>query len=128
MTVFDKNATVGDVIGWVVTLPMLLSSFMIGPALPKLVGNFNGMFTAIGGEMPLITRLLLAIPNALLPLPLMALAVISAWVLMKNPNNTTKALIPVLCLWLWSAYIGMIILGIFYPILQLQSATAVHGL
>ena len=122
MIVFDKNATVGDVIGWVVTLPMLLSSFMIGPGIPKIVGNFNGMFTALGGELPLITRFILAIPNLLLPVPLMILAVVSVLIMLKSEDNSKKAIIPVLCLWLWSAYIGMIILGIFYPILQLQSA------
>ena len=122
MTIFDKNATVGDVIGWIVTIPMLLSSFTIGPTLPKLVGNFDGMFAALRGELPMITRFILSIPNLALPLPLMTLAVVSAVVLLKNENNTTKALIPALCLWLWSTYIGMILLGIMYPILQLQAA------
>jgi len=122
MTLFDKSATVGDVIGWVVTLPMLLSSFIIGPGIPKIVGNFNGMFTPIGGELALITRFMLAIPNLLLPIPLMILAIASAWIMLKSEDNSKKALIPVLCLWLWSSYIGMVVLGIFYPILQLQSA------
>ncbi len=122
MEIFSKQATVGDAIGWIVTIPMMLSSFTIGPMIPGIVGNFHHMFDALHGELPMITQLVLGIPTWCLPFPLMALALGSAWIMCRSGDNTNKALIPMAFLGSWAAYVGLLIGAIFYPILLLQAA------
>jgi len=122
MEIFNKQATVGDVIGWIVTIPMILTTITIGPMTPRIIGNFHLMFDALHGQLPTVTKLVLGIPNWFLPIPLMALAIGSTWIMFKTKDNIIKALIPVLFLWLWASYIGMLFYAIYYPILELQSA------
>ncbi len=122
MELFAKPATVGDVVGWVVTVPMILLSFTAGPMTPRIFGDFHAMFNALHGELPMLTIAFLGIPQWLLPLPLMALALGSAWIMFTSDSSTNKALYPMLFLWLWTVYVGMLLTAIVYPILALQAA------
>jgi type II secretory pathway component PulF len=122
MTMFEKSATIGDVIGWIATLPMLLLSIVFGLVLPRAVRSYQVMFDSMGSELPSITVFLVSIPKLIIPIPIFVLALISTWVMIKSVSDLNKCIIPILCACLWSMYIGFIFIAIYYPLLQLQSA------
>jgi len=118
---FDRPATLGDVVGWILAF-QLVTLTIIASRIPSMVEKFKPMFEALRGELPSVTKLVLGTPGfvwLVIPLTLTATAM---WLLVKSRNGTVKVVFPLCAYFVEVTMIGLVVTGIVYPILQLQSA------
>lgn len=118
---FDRPATLGDVIGWIL-LFQLATLTLIATRIPSTIDKFRMMFTQLGGELPGVTQMILGMPSFVWLVVPLALTGIATWILVKSQNGLLKVAFPACAYVVEVTMVGLAVLGIFYPILQLQSA------
>ncbi len=118
---FDRPATLGDVLGWILVFQLATLTF-IASRIPSAIEKFKPMFDSLRGELPSVTKWVLGTPGFIWLLVPLALTATAMWLLVKSRNGTVKVVFPACAYFVALAMIGLVILGIFYPILQLQSA------
>lgn len=118
---FDRPATLGDVVGWILAFQLVVFTFIM-LRVPSAIEKFKPMFEALRGEMTSVSEALLKTPAFVwLVIPL-ALTGSVIWILVKSRNGMTKVVVSACAYFIELMMVGWVLVGIFYPILQLQSA------
>jgi type II secretory pathway component PulF len=115
----SKPATLGDVIAWIIGIPVLFSSIFCFK-IPFIIPKFVPMFMSLHAKLPAITVFVLSAPGFIWVVIPLAVSVIMVRILLTTSNDKFKVITAVIASTIVWGLIGTVILGIYVPILELQ--------
>ena len=127
MNILDKTATIGDLLVWNIGLAGFLLNISVCPIMPSIVGRFDKMFMALGGKLPFVTELMIAHCGKIYAITTIVVTAMIYLGIFVAKKNEYRIILVVGANWILGTAIGLGILGIFYPILELQSAVRGGG-
>ena len=116
----DRQPTMADVIAWVLAVPAIFLGITVCPYMLRVVPRFEGMFKSLNAKLPGVTIFILE--HGWWFFTVLPFAVVAGmlWVLLKSDNGSHKVGAAFVAGQIILAIAGTAVVGIFYPILELQ--------
>jgi type II secretory pathway component PulF len=124
-TFANRNATIGDVIGWGSLLPAIGFVVSIFSSGFGVIGNFKTMFMSLGAKLPWLTTVIINIGDPWISVFPIVLVIISIALLIILKSSMLKMIIGISTLILTTIYFKLLVVGLFGPILEMQKSLAV---
>jgi hypothetical protein len=115
----SKPATLGDVIAWIIAIPVFISTIVCF-RVPYVIPQFEKMFMSLHAKLPGITVFILGAPKIMWFVVPLTVSLILGRILMKSSNDGLKvgaAITSSVIVW---GLLATAVLGIWMPILELQ--------
>ena len=120
MKYLSDNPKMSDVIAWTMAAPAIVIGLVFCPYLIYTYPKFEKMFTALGAKLPDITVFMISNNHWFLSVVPNSISILLIFLLAKHVNQ------PICILWSFIAIVlnwfiwGLVLSGLFLPILELQ--------
>lgn len=120
MSFLDRQPTMADVIAWVLATPAIIMGLTACPYMLRVVPKFEPMFMSLNAKLPGITIFILTQGWWFFVILPFAIVAGLLFVLVRSSNGLVKVISAFVAGQIVLGIIGSAVVGIFYPILELQ--------